>query len=107
MSSQNASVHGGGRLRGARDAITASPDLPEQVAADRTVDDGPVATELACDRVDRHLGVEQAEEGAAVLQGEVAVGHDAKGSIVQDAAEPTKSHFALECTRLHNLLQPS
>ena len=65
-----------------------------------------MAAELAGNLGDRHLGVEQAEEGAAFLEGEVTVGH-AAGSIVQALAKPMESHFEFESTSGLTLLQPS
>jgi hypothetical protein len=52
--------------------------------------------------------VEQPENRAALVEIELSVGSRHKeGSIVQAAAKPTESHFALETTRLQTLLQPS
>src|SRR5688572_29374486 len=48
--------------------------LAELVAGDLAVDGGAVPAELACDLVDRQLGVEQAEERAPLLEGEVPIG---------------------------------
>src|SRR5215207_5681776 len=48
--------------------------LAELVAGDLAVDGGAVAAELACDLLDRQLGIEQPEECTALLQGEVSVG---------------------------------
>ena len=48
--------------------------LAELVAGDLAVDGGAVAAELACDLLDRQLGIEQPEERAPLLQGEVPIG---------------------------------
>jgi hypothetical protein len=47
--------------------------LAELVAGDLAVDGGAVAAELGRDLLDRQLGLEQSEEGMALLQGEVSV----------------------------------
>ena len=48
---------------------------------------------------DRHLGVQQAEDRAALVEIELLVGsrHE-EGSVVQAAEKPTESHFELETT---------
>ncbi len=44
-------------------------DLAELVAGDLAVDGGAVAAELACDLLDRQLGVQKPEERAPLLEG--------------------------------------
>src|SRR5215212_5461250 len=48
--------------------------LAELVAGDLAVDGGTVPAELACDLLDRQLGIEQAEERAPLFEGEVPIG---------------------------------
>jgi hypothetical protein len=86
-------------VRGRREVPGVRALLVEEIAPNLTSDRRAVATELLGDRGDRDLGVEPAEEGAALLEGEVAVGQ-AKGSFVQALAKATKSHLTMEFTRL-------
>src|SRR6476646_897266 len=75
------------------------PLLTEVVAADFAVNGGAVAAELLGNLRHRYLGVQQAEDRAALVESELPVGsrHE-EGSVVQAAEKHTESHFELETT---------
>jgi len=88
-------------LRGEREVPGISPLLAEVVAADFAMDGGAVPAELSGDGSDRHLGVQQAENRAPLVEIELVVGRPNRNSEMQTSEKPTESHFALETTRLH------
>ena len=95
----------GAILRGEREVPGIFPLLVEVVAADFAMDGGAVPAELAGDGSDRHLGVQQAEDRAPLVEIELVVGQGHSGnSEMQTSEKPTESHFALETTRLHLLI---
>ena len=65
----------GGVLGGDQEVAAIFVHVAEQVAAELAMDGGAVTTELVDDLGDQDLGVQKAEDGAACLKGEVAVGH--------------------------------
>ena len=86
-------------LRGQREVAGVVALLAEVVAADLAMDGRAVPAEFPGDGRDRHLGVEQAEDRAALGEIELPIGsrHEG-GSVVQAAEKPTKSHFGIETT---------
>ena len=78
----------GAILRGEREVPGIFPLLVEVVAADFAMDGGAVPAELSGDGSDRHLGVQQAENRAPLVEIELVVG---QGHIATPRCKPLKS----------------
>ena len=70
----------GAILRGEREVSGIFPLLAEVVAADFAMDGGAVPAELLGDGGDRHLGVQQAEDRAALVEIELPIGSGHEGT---------------------------
>ena len=92
------------QVLGVQGEVAAEPAVAvaEAVAAQLAVDRRGVAAEPRGDLADRPAGLDEAEEGATLIEVEVAVGPGQEASPkVQTPAKVGDSHFAIEPTKIH------